>query len=66
LSLHFVPADRFETCHDCQEPIKPGELMMPRWIRELKMAIGSFSRRRVVECEECGKLLLESEDHPID
>jgi hypothetical protein len=67
MSLYFVPADRFETCHDCGEPIKPNELMMPRMIREpAPGGIGVFTRRRVVECHDCGLLLLESQDHPID
>jgi hypothetical protein len=63
--LHFVPADRFETCHECGVEIKPNELMMPHEIREPRMS-GQFTHTRVVECYACGLLLLESQDHPID
>jgi hypothetical protein len=62
--LHFVPADHFETCHDCGESIKPNELMMPRDIRvPTGPTAGRWTLRRVVECHACGLLLLESQDH---
>jgi hypothetical protein len=64
MSLHFVPADRPETCHECGEPIAINALMMPHYVRE--PGYSSMHRKRVVECHACGLLLLESQDHPID
>ena len=57
--MHFVPADREEVCHDCEEPIKSNELMMPHTIREPRY--GSMRHTRVVYCHSCGLLMLESQ-----
>ena len=56
---HFVPADRTETCKECDATIKPDELMMPVWIRE--PGYSGFHRTRVVYCYGCGCLYLESQ-----
>jgi hypothetical protein len=63
--LHFVPCDwRGEVCKECGNAIPVDALMMVRWGREPHM--GRMVQRRAVLCEPCGRLMIESEDHPID
>lgn len=56
---HFVPADKAETCKECDAPIRLGELMMPVQVREPYM--NRMRRTRVTYCYGCGCLYLESQ-----
>ena len=57
---HFVRANWTEKCGECDAVIRQNELMMPVYVRDPKH-VGT-RRTRVVYCEDCGKLYLESQE----
>jgi uncharacterized protein with PIN domain len=58
---HFVPADFATKCDECGEPIPVDALVMHTEVRSPTLLFHHYNRRRVVYCEACGKLYLESQ-----